>query len=56
MDKELLPDFLLAMSFLAVLFWMMVTVEVTLKKTEPTHQPECQDIYQLTTKEVLSCE
>jgi len=57
MDEEkLLPDFLLAITIMVVLFWFMVVVDEAVS-VEIAPVPEiCQDRYQLTHKAVLRCD
>ena len=57
MDEEkLLPDFLLAITIMGILFWFMIVVSNTLNlELEPIHEPICRDRHQLTTKAVLGC-
>lgn len=55
-DEKLLPDFLLAITIMGILFWFMVVVDTAVSvELEPV--PEiCQDRYQLTHKAVLRCD
>ena len=57
MDEEkLLPDFLLAITIMVVLFWFMVVVDDAVSvEIAPVPEPVCQDRYQLTHKAVLQC-
>ena len=55
-DEKLLPDFLLAITFMLVLFWFMVVVDEAVSvEIAPVPEPVCQDRYQLTHKAVLRC-
>lgn len=56
MDEKLWPDLTIALGIMLVLFWMMIAIAQTAAGVEDeTRQPECQDRYQLTTREVLEC-
>jgi len=49
---------LLAVLVLVVLFWFMVYVDQQTKAADfsPLPQPECNAVYQRSTKKVLSCD
>lgn len=57
MAEKLWPDLILALGIMLALFWMMIAIAQTAADVEPpVHETECQDRYQLSTKEVLRCD
>ena len=56
-DEKLLPDFLLAITIMGILFWFMVMIDAAVSvELVQVPEPVCQDRYQLTHKAVLRCD
>ena len=57
-DKGLLPDLIVALVILIGMFAMLVHAGATVRFEEAgePRQPECNNLYQRSTKEVLRCD